>query len=151
MSPPAAGPMRRCWGETFTGRITAVNPGVDQGTRNLKLRATFQNADHKLRPGMFAEVRVLLPQQAPVLTLPATAITYAPYGDSVFLVQDGDKGTVVQRRQVETGDSRDGRVAVTSGLKAGERVVSAGQVKLRNGMAVTFDDQPAPGERTKAP
>ncbi|MCU0766776.1 MAG: efflux RND transporter periplasmic adaptor subunit [Gammaproteobacteria bacterium] len=138
-------------GETFAGRITAVNPGVDQGTRNLKLRATFQNGDHKLRPGMFAEVRVLLPQQAPVLTLPATAITYAPYGDSVFLVQDGDKGTVVQRRQVETGDSRDGRVAVTSGLKAGERVVSAGQVKLRNGMVVTFDDHPAPGERAKAP
>ncbi len=138
-------------GETITGRITAVNPGVDQGTRNLKLRATFQNTDHKLRPGMFAEVRVLLPQQAPVLTLPATAITYAPYGDSVFVVEAGEQGLTVQRRQVETGESRSGRVSVKSGLKAGDRVVSAGQVKLRNGMAVTVDQQPAPGERAKTP
>lgn len=138
-------------GETFTGRITAVNPGIDQGTRNLKLRATFQNADHKLRPGMFAEVRVLLPQQAAVLTLPTTAVTYAPYGDSVFVVEPGEQGLTVQRRQVETGENRAGRVSVKSGLRAGDRVVSAGQVKLRNGMAVTVDDQPAPGDRTKAP
>jgi membrane fusion protein (multidrug efflux system) len=138
-------------GETFTGRITAVSPGIDQGTRNLRLRATFQNAEHKLRPGMFAEVRVLLPPQAPVLTLPATAITYAPYGDSVFVVETGEKGLAVQRRQVETGENRAGRVSVTSGLKAGDRVVSAGQVKLRNGMAVTVDDQPVPGERVKTP
>lgn len=138
-------------GETFTGRITAVNTGVDQGTRNLKLRASFQNPQQKLRPGMFAEVRVLLPQDEPLLTLPATAITYAPYGDSVFLVESGEKGLTVQRRQVEIGESREGRVSVKSGLRLGDRVVSAGQVKLRNGMSVQLDDRPAPGERSKAP
>ena len=138
-------------GETFTGRITALNPGVDRGTRSVRLRATLDNPQQRLRSGMFAEVRVLLPQQAPFLTLPGTAITFNPYGDSVFVVQSGESGLTVQRRQVETGEVREGRVAVTSGLKPGERVVSAGQVKLRNGMPVKLDDKPAPGERAKTP
>jgi membrane fusion protein (multidrug efflux system) len=96
---------------------------------------------------MFAEVRVLLPQRDGVLTLPQTAVTYNPYGDSVFVVEEEERGLTVQRRQVETGEVRDGRVEVRSGLEAGQRVVSAGQVKLRNGMAVTADDKPAPSER----
>jgi membrane fusion protein (multidrug efflux system) len=137
--------------ETFPGRISALNPGVDAGTRSVKVRATLANPALRLRPGMFAQVRVLLPESGPVLTLPATAITYAPYGDSVFVVEPGEAGPVVQRRQVETGEVRDGRVAVLSGLGAGARVVSAGQVKLRNGMPVALDDKPAPGERETAP
>ena len=138
-------------GERFAGRIAALNPGVDQGTRAVKVRAALDNPGQRLRPGMFADVRVLLPVQQGVLTLPDTAITYAPYGDTVFVVQAGDAGHTVQRRQVETGQTRDGRVEILKGLSAGERVVGAGQVKLRNGMAVAIDDKPAPGERAAAP
>jgi membrane fusion protein (multidrug efflux system) len=135
----------------FEGRIAALNPGVDQGTRSVKVRAALDNPGQRLRPGMFADVRVLLPVQQVVLTLPDTAITYAPYGDTVFVVQTGETGPTVQRRQVETGQTRDGRVEILEGLGAGERVVSAGQVKLRNGMTVAIDDRPAPGERTAVP
>ncbi len=138
-------------GQTFQGRISALNPGIDTASRTLKVRATLANPDQHLRPGMFAQVRVLLPAQTQVLTLPDTAITYNPYGDSVFVILEDPKGLTVQRRQVETGETQAGRVAVLKGLKAGERVVSAGQVKLRNGMAVTLDSQPAPGERAPQP
>jgi membrane fusion protein (multidrug efflux system) len=89
---------------------------------------------------MFAEVRTLLPQRPAVLTLPQTAITYNPYGDSVFVIQQDDSGTRVQRRQVETGGVRNGRVEIVQGLQAGERVVIAGQVKLRNDQPVNVDN-----------
>ena len=89
---------------------------------------------------MFAEVRTILPQRPAVLTLPQTAITYNPYGDSVFVIEDGETGTTVQRRQVETGGVRNGRVEIVHGLQAGEQVVIAGQVKLRNGQAVVVDN-----------
>lgn len=138
-------------GETFEGRIRALNPGIEEGTRTLKVRAALDNAQERLRPGMFAEVQVLLAADRRVLTVPDTAITYAPYGDSVFLVLSGEQGLSVQRRQVATGETRQGRVAVASGLALGDRVVSAGQVKLRNGMPVVLDDKPAPGERAVAP
>ena len=137
-------------GDTFEGRITALNPGIEEGTRTVKVRAALDNPQERLRPGMFAEVRVLLSADTRVLTIPDTAITYAPYGDSVFTVVPGEQGLTVQRKQVETGEARQGRVAVVGGLAQGDRVVSAGQVKLRNGMAVTLDDKPAPGERGAA-
>ena len=127
-------------GETFTGTISALNPGIDPGTRSLRIRATLENPQHRLRPGMFAVVRTVLPQRTDVLTLPRTAITYNPYGDSVFVIQEGEAGTTVQRRQVETGGMRNGRVEIAEGLQAGERVVIAGQVKLRNDQAVTVDN-----------
>ncbi len=127
-------------GETFTGRISALNPGIDPGTRSLRIRATLENPQSRLRPGMFAEVRTILPQRPAVLTLPQTAITYNPYGDSVFVIEDSETGTTVQRRQVETGGVRNGRVEIAQGLQAGERVVIAGQVKLRNGQAVVIDN-----------
>jgi membrane fusion protein (multidrug efflux system) len=138
-------------GERFQGRISALEPGVEAGTRTVSVRAVLQNPEQRLRPGMFAEVQVLLERGQPLLTLPRTAVTYAPYGDSVFIVEAGAAGPTVQRRQVETGEVRAGRVAIRSGLSAGERVVSAGQVKLRNGMAVAIDDRPAPDERVAAP
>ena len=134
-------------GDTFEGRITALNPGIEAGTRTVKVRAVLDNPQERLRPGMFAEVRVLLAADRRVLTIPDTAITYAPYGDSVFTVVQGEQGLRVQRRQVATGEARQGRVAVASGLASGDRVVSAGQVKLRNDMAVVLDDERAPGER----
>jgi membrane fusion protein (multidrug efflux system) len=134
--------------EVFAGEIIALDPGVEEGSRSLRLQARLGNPDERLRPGMFADVQVLLPQMDEVLTIPDTAISYAPYGDSVFVLETGDAGMTVVRRQVETGDTRDGRVEILSGLEAGDRVVSAGHNKLRNGLPVTVDDQPAPAERS---
>lgn len=126
--------------ETFSGRVAALNPGIDPGTRSLRVRATLENPQARLRPGMFAEVRTLLPQRPAVLTLPQTAITYNPYGDSVFVIQENESGPLVQRRQVKTGGVRNGRVEIVTGLQAGERVVIAGQVKLRNDQPVVVDN-----------
>ncbi len=136
--------------QTFMGRISAIDPGMDRGTRSLRLRATLPNGDETLRPGLFAEVRVKLGREDRVLTVPRTAVTYNPYGDSVFLVLEGEDGMTVQRRQIETGESRQGRIVVRGGLRAGDRIVSAGQVKLRNGQAIVIDDKPAPSERVAA-
>jgi len=127
-------------GEIFTGRISAVNPGIDPGTRSLRVRATLENPQARLRPGMFAEVNTVLPQRPAVLTLPQTAITYNPYGDAVFVIQEDESGARVQRRQIETGGVRNGRIEIVQGLQAGERVVIAGQVKLRNDQAVVVDN-----------
>jgi membrane fusion protein (multidrug efflux system) len=133
-------------GREFTGTISAIDSGVDQKTRNLRLRATLLNADQALRPGMFAEVATLLPVRAGVLTLPRTAIDFAPYGSSVFLIGEQDGQLKVQRRPVTTGGAKDGRVEIASGLAEGDRVVVAGQVKLRNDQAIKLDDSvlPAP-------
>lgn len=120
----------------FEGHISALNPGIDPGTRSLHIRATLANPDELLRPGMFAQVRTILPQRLDLLTVPRTAIAYNPYGDLVYAIVDKDGALVVQRRQVKTGDVRGDRVEVLSGLEEGERVVSSGQVKLRNGQAV---------------
>ena len=89
---------------------------------------------------MFAEVRVLLPVRSGILTVPRTAITFNTYGDAVFVVQEKDGALSVEHRQVETGEVRDGRVEIRSGLSAGERVVNAGQVKLRDGAQVVIDE-----------
>lgn len=126
---------------TFEGRITAINPGVDPETRNIRVRATFENPEHHLRPGMFGEVLVLLPRREEVMTLPQTAVTYNPYGDNVFLIKTRDDGQfVVQRRQVRTGSIRDGRVEIVEGLETGQHVVAAGHMKLTNGQRITIDN-----------
>ena len=127
-------------GRTFEGAVSAINPGIESGTRSLRLRATLDNPDYLLRHGMFAEVRTVLPARASILTLPRTAITYNPYGESVFIVEDKDGVQVVQRRPVKTGEVRGGRVEISEGLQAGQQVVSAGQNKLRNGQAVSIDN-----------
>ncbi len=133
--------------QSFQGKVTAINPGIDIETRSVKVRATLQNTENYLRPGMFANVKVISNQQTTVLTLPDTAITFNPYGNSVFVIKDQQQGLTVQNRQVETGMIRDGRIEVVSGLNIGERVVSAGQINLRNGMQIIADKKPAPGER----
>ncbi|MGR9086035.1 MAG: efflux RND transporter periplasmic adaptor subunit [Gammaproteobacteria bacterium] len=134
-------------GQRFSGEISALNPGIDVGTRSIKVRATLSNRERKLRPGMFADIRVLLSERRTVLAVPDTSITYNPYGDSVFAIEAGQEGLVARLKQVVTGETRNGLVEITEGLVAGEKVVSAGQVKLRNGMQVALDDKPAPGER----
>jgi len=127
-------------GRIFEGSVTAINPGIDPGTRSIRLRATLDNPDHLLRPGMFTEVRTVLPARAGILTLPRTAITYNPYGASVFIILETDGAQVVQRRRVKTGEVREGRVEIMEGLQAGDDVVAAGQVKLRNDQRVTIDN-----------
>lgn len=131
----------------FSGEIVAISPAVEQQSRSLKVQARLANQDRKLHPGMFAQVQIVSGKQSAVLTVPDTALTYNPYGESVFLLAASDKGFTVQNRQVQSGQSRAGRVEIVSGLNAGDKVVSAGQVKLRNGMSVAVDKQPAPGER----
>ncbi len=127
-------------GRVFAGGISAINPGIDPGTRSVRLRSTLDNPEQLLRPGMFAQVRTVLPARDDILTLPRTAVTYNPYGESVFVIVEQDGQQVVQNRRIKTGEVRAGRVEIIDGLQAGEVVVSAGQVKLRNGQPVTIDN-----------
>ncbi|UTG92103.1 efflux RND transporter periplasmic adaptor subunit [Geobacter sulfurreducens] len=133
-------------GETVEGRVTAINPEVDAESRNIKVQATVANRGEKLRPGMFVNVAVGLPVQEKVLAIPATAVLYAPYSDSVFVVEDDKdkKGKVLRQQFVRLGTKRGDFVAVTSGLKEGEQVVSTGVFKLRNGQAAVVDNKLAP-------
>ena len=137
---------------SWDGEITTVNPEVDPGSRNVRVRATFPNADGRLRQGMFANVEVLSSEQRSVLTVPATAVIFAPYGDSVFAIEEkkdqaGKTVTVARQKFVRTGERRGDLVAVVSGLEAGETVVSSGAFKLRNGGAVAVNNALAPAAR----
>lgn len=133
-------------GESIEGRITAINPEVDAATRNIRVQATADNPSERLRPGMFANVAVVLPEHSEVLTIPATAVLYAPYSDSVFVVEEekdektGRPALVLRQQLVRLGEKQGDFVAVVSGLKEGERVVSTGVFKLRNGQAVVVDN-----------
>jgi membrane fusion protein (multidrug efflux system) len=137
-------------GRDFDGTLTAINPDLDQSTRSVGLQATFENPDQLLRPGMFAHVEVLLPEEQPVLVIPATSILSAPYGDSVYVIEskpgkDSGKPELVVRQQfIRPGRARGDFVSIESGLKAGDRIVSAGIFKLRNGMSVTENNTLAP-------
>ena len=137
-------------GREFKGKLTAINSMLDPVTRNVPLQATLQNPDHALHPGMFAKVDVVLPVKESVLAIPATAISYAPYGDSVFVIEkkkdakSGRESQVLRQQFVRTGETRGDFVTVTNGLKAGEVIVSSGVFKLRNGMEVTINNQLAP-------
>jgi membrane fusion protein (multidrug efflux system) len=136
----------------WDGEVTTINPEVDPATRNVRVRATFQNADGRLRPGMFANVEVLSAEQRSVLVIPATAVMFAPYGDSVFAIERGkdpagNETDVARQKFVRTGERRGDLVAVVSGLNPGERVVSSGAFKLRNGTAVKVDNALAPDAR----
>jgi len=137
-------------GQTMEGKITAINPQVDAATRNIRLQATVANPQELLRPGMFVNVGVVLPEQQAVLAIPATAVLYAPYSDSVFVVEDrpadhaGAPGKVVRQQFAQLGEKRGDFIAVVSGLQAGDAVVSTGVFKLRNGQAVVVDNTLAP-------
>lgn len=134
----------------FSGRIEAISPAIDEGTRNVQVRARFPNGDLALRPGMFARVTTLLPITGETLTLPREAITFNTYGDSVYLVKEVDGKPQVQRRQIRTGDARGGRVAVLDRLEKDDTVVLAGQVKLTNGQAIQIKEE-APSADASVP
>jgi membrane fusion protein (multidrug efflux system) len=128
-------------GELFRGEIDTIDTDVDAATRTLKVRGRLANQDKRLRPGMFAEVRVMRPEQQEVLTIPRTAVSFNSYGDFVYRLEESEDGTLkVKRTQIKTGKSRGGRVAVSEGLEAGERIVRTGLVKLRDGAAVQIDN-----------
>ena len=138
-------------GQSFEGKLTAINPEVDAVTRNVRLQATLANPAGKLRPGMYVNVAAVLPQMERVLMIPATAVLYAPYGDSVFVVEDkkdektGAAGKVLNQKFVRLGKARGDFVVVTSGLDAEQTIVTTGVFKLRNGMSVVIDNKLAPG------
>jgi membrane fusion protein, multidrug efflux system len=142
-------------GQEFTGRVTAIDSVVDQATRNIQVQATLSNPQGKLRPGMFVEVGVVLGGGRPVITLPASAISYAPYGDSVFVITDlkdpkGQTYRGVRQQFVKIDGSRGDQIAVVSGVKPGDEVVSSGVFKLRNGAAVQINNKVQP-ENNPAP
>ncbi|CAN1603714.1 efflux RND transporter periplasmic adaptor subunit [Pseudomonas mediterranea] len=140
-------------GQTFVGAISAINPKVEDSTRNVLVRATLANPDGKLLPGMFTNLQVILPEVAAGIVVPESAVTYTLYGNSMYVVTqkkaaDGnvekdDKGQpvlIAERRFVETGERRDGLVLVTKGVQSGEQVVIAGQIKLDNGTHIAISD-----------
>jgi membrane fusion protein, multidrug efflux system len=134
----------------FKGKLTAINSMVDPVTRNVSLQATLENPDHALHPGNFAKVEVALPETKKTIVIPGSAVSYAPYGDSVFVIEKqkdpktGKESQVLRQQFVRIGDARGDFVAVTQGLKAGQTVVGTGVFKLRNGMAVTVNNDLAP-------
>ncbi|MFJ7008241.1 efflux RND transporter periplasmic adaptor subunit [Pseudomonas putida] len=153
-------------GRTFPASLSAINPKVEETTRNLLVRATLANPDGTLLPGMFANLLILLPNPQPQVVVPESAITYTLYGNSVYIAapkkdQNGkpetdDKGQpqlVAEQRTVQTGERRDGVVVISKGLQAGEQVVTAGQLKLTPGAAIRIGqdkaltpEQGAPGK-----
>lgn len=170
-------------GEVFIGQITAINPKVEVSTRNLQVRAQLANPDAKLLPGMFANLQVLLANQAKQVVVPETAITFTLYGNSLYVVGPKDQpaasnpctstagrvlcwlglakapeavepqqALVVERRFVSTGERRDGLVIISKGLRAGEQIVTAGQLKLDNGASVSLvaDQATAPASASSS-
>jgi membrane fusion protein, multidrug efflux system len=142
-------------GKVFAGRVTALDSVVDQSTRNVQVQATLSNPEGKLRPGMFVQVEVGLGASRPVITLPASAISFAPYGDSVFIITDlkdpkGQTYRGVRQQFVKVEGSRGDQVAVVSGVKPGDEVVTSGVFKLRNGAAVQVNNKVKP-ENNPAP
>jgi len=128
-------------GRAFPGKVTTVEPQVDPGTRTVRVQALLANPDGALSAGMYAQGRISLPDRPNVITVPETAVSYSAYGDSVYVVAAPDAGTdgaapTVRQAYVKTGERLRGRVVVTEGIKAGDQVVTSGQLRLHNGAAV---------------
>ncbi|WKL51012.1 efflux RND transporter periplasmic adaptor subunit [Pseudomonas kielensis] len=152
-------------GQTFPGTISAINPKVENSTRNVLVRATLANPDGKLLPGMFASLQVLMPDPEAKIVVPESAVTYTLYGNSLYVVaqkkdaegnlekDDKDQPVLVaERRFIETGERRDGLVLINKGVKDGEQVISAGQIKLDNGMHIVISpDKNLPAEQNSQP
>ena len=136
-------------GVIFEGEISAINPKVDPANRNVQVRATIKNPEHKLFPGMFATVKVAAGDATRNITLPQTSIIYSPYGDAVYIVEKkandkGEEQLIARYAFVTLGETRGDLVTVLTGIKEGDTVVTAGQIKLRNGAAVKIDNTSQP-------
>jgi membrane fusion protein, multidrug efflux system len=135
---------------SFTGKITAVNPKVETDSRNVLIEATVANPGHELLPGMYASVEVEAGQPSPMLTVPQTAVTFNPYGETIYVVEEKEGGAgekpqlIAQQRFVTVGPTRGDQVAILTGLKEGDLVVTSGQLKLRNNSPVAVDNQVHP-------
>jgi multidrug efflux system membrane fusion protein len=143
-------------GRTFEGKITTIEPQIMADTRNIRVQATIANPDKILKPGMFATTTIVLPDKPPVITVPETAVDYTLYGDSVFLIvekpgADGKTTLTAERTFVQTGNRIDGRAEILKGLKAGDRVIALGQIKVPSGSAVTISTDPLPPVPAKPP
>jgi membrane fusion protein (multidrug efflux system) len=141
-------------GATFTGRVTALDSVVDETTRNVQVQATLPNPEGKLRPGMFVQTEVVVGANRSVIALPASAVSYAPYGDSMFIVTDlkgpdGQPYRGVRQQFVKVDGARGDQVAVVSGVQPGDEVVTSGVFKLRNGAAVQVNNKVQPGNNPK--
>lgn len=142
-------------GQEIVGSITTISPMVEEATRNIRIQATIDNPEELLRPGMYVNIAVVLPGQKNVLIVPLTAVLYAPYGDTVFVVEEAEsasengqagpeKGKVLRQQVVELGEKRGDFVDVLSGLQGGQEIVTTGVFKLRNGMPVVVDNSLQP-------
>jgi membrane fusion protein (multidrug efflux system) len=136
---------------TLTGRVTAINPVIDEDTRNVRVQATFPNPRGLLRAGMYVTVSVSLGASRPVVAVPISAVNYAPYGNSVFLVEDlkgpgGKPYRGVRQQFVRLGEARGDRIAVLDGVKPGQEIVSSGVFKLRTGAAVVVNNKVRPSD-----
>jgi len=136
-------------GERFLGEISSIDPKVDPATRNVQVRATVRNPKRRLLPGMFATISLAWGEPQRFLTLPQTAVSYNPYGNTVFVLEErksenGKTALVAQQKFVTTGDTRGDQVAILSGIKEGDTVVTAGQIKLRSGVPVTVNNSVQP-------
>ena len=141
----------------YNGRITAIAPRVDAATRNLEVQASLANPQAELLPGMFATVSVHTGEKRPRLTLPQAAIAFNPYGSTVFVLEpteerngEGEPIYAARQRFVQTGETRGGEIAVASGVEQGELVVTAGQLKLRNGAPAVIQKSAGGGETEPA-
>lgn len=138
-------------GKSFPGKITAINPEVNPATRNFSLRATLDNPNLLLRPGMFAHASTALEEREKVITLPQAAVTFSPYGSTIFVLEEketpeGKKAMVAGMRFVIPGEARGDQVEIKKGVKPGEMVVTSGQMKLRQGTVVTINNEVAPSD-----
>lgn len=143
-------------GRDFEGKLTTIEPQISADTRNIRVQATIQNPEGILKPGMFATTTVVLPDKPAVVTVPETAVDYTLYGDSVYVIQekkadDGKTELHAIRTFVRTGDRIDGRAVITQGVKAGDRVVAVGQLKLQSGALVQISSDPPPKIPAKPP
>jgi membrane fusion protein (multidrug efflux system) len=130
----------------FEGKIAAINPKVDINTRNVQVRAELSNSEHLLLPGMYAKVEIVVGEPKQVVTLPQTAITYNPYGNTVFIVKESEEpqGLTVVQQFVTVGEARGDQVQILQGVNEGDIIVSAGQLKLQNGSAITVNNSALP-------
>jgi membrane fusion protein (multidrug efflux system) len=137
-------------GQNFAGEISAINSKVDTTTRNVQVRATFKNPEHKLVPGMYGTVEIDVGTRQRYVTLPQTAITFSSYGDTVYIVENKSKGAneqpqlIAHQTFVTTGSTRGDQIAVLSGVNPGDTVVTSGQIKLHNGSPVVINNSVQP-------
>ena len=130
-------------GANFKGKIVSINSKIDAASRNVQMRASFANSDRRLVPGMYANIEVDNGEPTDQITLPQSAISYNAYGDLVYVVENGN---VAKQRFIQVGETRGDQVAIKSGVKVGEQIVSAGQLKLRNGSPIVIDNKIRPSD-----